>query len=30
MVRIPWKKVDGGKNREGSCGVLFDPIFSYR
>jgi N-acyl-phosphatidylethanolamine-hydrolysing phospholipase D len=26
LVRIPWK----GKGRNGMCGVLFDPIFSYR
>ncbi|ORY34044.1 beta-lactamase superfamily domain-domain-containing protein [Naematelia encephala] len=26
MVRIPWK----GKERAGKCGVVFDPIFSYR
>ena len=29
LVRVPWKEVDG-KKRGGSCGVLFDPIFSYR
>jgi hypothetical protein len=26
LVRIPWKR----KGRDGMCGVLFDPIFSYR
>ena len=32
MVRIPWKENEKGKGkeREGMCGVLFDPIFSYR
>ncbi|ORX36694.1 beta-lactamase superfamily domain-domain-containing protein [Kockovaella imperatae] len=29
LVRIPWKR-DGEKQRAGACGVLFDPIFSYR
>ena len=29
FLRIPWKEVKG-KRKEGSCGVLFDPIFSYR
>ena len=29
LVRVPWKEVNGQK-RSGSCGVLFDPIFSYR
>ena len=29
MVRIPWKG-NGQKTRGGMCGVLFDPIFSYR
>ncbi|WVQ82278.1 hypothetical protein IAT38_004406 [Cryptococcus sp. DSM 104549] len=28
LVQIPWKKDNGG--RSGTCGVLFDPIFSYR
>lgn len=28
LVQIPWKRKAGG--REGMCGVLFDPIFSYR
>lgn len=27
MIRLPWKK---GKGRRGMCGILFDPIFSYR
>lgn len=26
LVQVPWKN----KEREGLCGVLFDPIFSYR
>jgi len=29
LVRVPWKEVNG-KKRGGSCGVLFDPVFSYR
>ena len=29
LVRLPWKEVNG-KKRAGGCGVLFDPIFSYR
>jgi N-acyl-phosphatidylethanolamine-hydrolysing phospholipase D len=28
LVRIPWKGSERG--RKGMCGVLFDPIFSYR
>lgn len=30
MVRIPWKGKGKEREREGMCGVLFDPIFSYR
>ena len=29
LLRLPWKQV-GGEKRDGACGVLFDPIFSYR
>jgi N-acyl-phosphatidylethanolamine-hydrolysing phospholipase D len=29
LVRIPWKDNDE-EGRRGMCGVLFDPIFSYR
>lgn len=28
LVQIPWK--GRGKGREGMCGIVFDPIFSYR
>ena len=28
LVQIPWKRKEDG--RQGMCGVLFDPIFSYR
>lgn len=30
LVRIPWKRAQGGSRKEGSCGILYDPIFSYR
>lgn len=30
LVRIPWRQKGGISRKDGSCGILFDPIFSYR
>lgn len=29
LVRVPWKET-GAQRKEEACGILFDPIFSYR